>query len=209
MRAYEIIPDYELEEDFKSIKHKAASALAAGSMMATGTIGPASAFSRPALSTADIAQYQATPQHKEDPPKVNKDQMILALTMWAEARNQGLKGMRAVGHVIKNRAEADKPKLFGQGIKGVALKDRQFSFWNDNEPEEITDQVKDLDPATPDGKTWEEAYNLAGKILKGKDHDPTKGATYYHTTAVNPNWSNSMEPTTQIADHIFYKPVQA
>jgi len=206
MRAYEIIP--ELDEDFKSFKHKAANAIAAGSMMASGITGPAAAFNRPALSTSNLSQYQVS-QPPQEEPKVNKDQMILALTMWAEARNQGKQGMRAVGHVIKNRADADQPRLFGQGIKGVALKDKQFSFWNDKEPKEVADQVQDLDPATPDGKTWEEAYKLAGKILHGKDHDPTKGATYYHTTAVNPSWVSAMKPTTQIADHIFYKPVQA
>ena len=42
---------------------------------------------------------------------------LMARTMWGEARSEGVEGMRAVGHVIKNRR--DQQTYFGTSIVDV------------------------------------------------------------------------------------------
>lgn len=129
----------------------------------------------------------------------------LALTMWGEARNQGEEGMRAVGHVIRNRAAKNKPKLFGSGIEGVAHAPKQFSAWNKGDPNrQRMNNIDDLKPGTLDYTRWEEAQKLAASILNGSDADPTKGSVYYHTTAVSPKWAQNAEPVAKIGNHLFY-----
>jgi spore germination cell wall hydrolase CwlJ-like protein len=153
----------------------------------------------------------------------------LAATIWGEARGHGVDGMNAVGHVIKNRADAHK-KMFGSGIKDVVKKDKQFSCWNSGDPnrKKMADMIK-LDNAirdqqAPTGedfnewmndfrktgtfgeyKAWRSAYKIARDILDGKSDDPTNGAVYYHTTAVSPYWADQMEPVSKFANHIFYR----
>lgn len=128
---------------------------------------------------------------------------ILAMTIWGEARGTGTEGMEAVAHVIKNRAEANKPKLFGDGIKGVMLKPKQFSFWNDTNPSILKKRIDRL--AGKDKLMWDQAKRIATQILSDDGHDPTKGAVYYHTTAINPYWAKSLEPVAKIGGHIFYR----
>ncbi|MGB0800126.1 MAG: cell wall hydrolase, partial [Planktomarina sp.] len=53
-------------------------------------------------------------------------------------------------------------------------------------------------------------FNRLGKIadimINGGQRNLTKGATYYHTTAVRPRWSRVFIHTTTIGVHKFYKP---
>ena len=156
---------------------------------------------------------------------------VLAQTMWGEARSHGPLGMLAVGFVIKNRAESDLHGRFGHGIANVALKNKQFSCWNKGDPNrEAMKQMKAIDgiiksKTPPAGeksytewlakfkqsnefreyKAWREAFDLASEVLNGSVKDPTKGATYYHTTAIHPTWADDMDRVGKVADHIFYK----
>lgn len=151
---------------------------------------------------------QAYQTHIQE-PSVNEEEMLaLALTMWGEARNQGTEGMRAVGHVIKNRAESNHPKMFGSGIEGVALAPKQFSAWNKGDPNrDKMLNIGDLKPGMPGYDQWLEAQNIAKKILQGRDADPTDGSLYYHTTAVNPAWAKNIDPVKKIGDHVFYNEI--
>lgn len=157
---------------------------------------------------------------------------FLANTMWAEARSLGDLGMLAVGNVIKNRADdVEHHRLFGQGIKGVVLKNKQFSCWNAGDPnrdamKEMYETSQIIQTKTPpkgydsyedwysefknstryrEYQTWLDAFRIARNILNGTAKDPTHGATYYHTTGVKPIWRNELDRVGKIADHIFYK----
>jgi len=167
-----------------------------------------------------------TVKHQGPPPS---DVSVLAQTIWGEARSHGAAGMNAVGHVIKNRADAHK-KMFGNGIKGVATKDRQFSCWNNGDPnqkkmaeiKEIAEHIRDQ--TSPDDRpfeewyanlkgtgiyteyeAWKKATQIARNILQGKSDDPTNGALFYHTTAVRPNWAKGVKPIGKVANHLFYR----
>lgn len=169
--------------------------------MVKGALGLAAAG---ALGMA-AANHQTPSEPVSQPVSVDpEEQKILALTMWGEARNQGVDGMRAVGHVIKNRAEEGKSQ-FGQGIKGVATAPHQFSAWNKNDPNRSKmNHIEDLNPNSVDYERWQTAQKLAADILTGRDPDPTQGSLYYHTTAVNPRWARNMDPVTKIGTHVFY-----
>jgi hypothetical protein len=156
------------------------------------------------------------------------DLSVLAQTIWGEARQEGTKGMIAVGNVIKNRAEANK-KMFGQGIKGVALKPKQFSCWNEGDPNR--EKLKDILQydklvsmrKSPTGepfndwfqkfkntgeyleyKSYLKAKEIAKQVLDGTVSDPTKGAVYYHTLDVKPIWRTKLDQVAQYGNHVFY-----
>jgi hypothetical protein len=156
------------------------------------------------------------------------DLSVLAQTIWGEARQEGTKGMIAVGNVIKNRAEANK-KMFGQGIKGVALKPKQFSCWNEGDPNR--EKLKDILQydklvsmrKSPTGEPFNEwfqkfkntgeyleyksylkAKEIAQQVLDGTVPDPTKGAVYYHTLDVKPIWRTKLDQVAQYGNHVFY-----
>jgi spore germination cell wall hydrolase CwlJ-like protein len=143
-------------------------------------------------------------------PAIDQDAMkALALTMWGEARNQGSAGMRAVGHVIKNRAESNHPGVFGgTNIEDVAYAPKQFSAWNKGDPNrDMMLSIDELQPGDPGYDEWQEAQELAANILSGRDSDNTNGSLYYHTKAVNPNWAKRIDPVKQIGDHLFYNEI--
>lgn len=143
-------------------------------------------------------------------PAIDQDAMkAMALTMWGEARNQGEAGMRAVGHVIKNRAESNHPGVFGgANIEDVAYAPKQFSAWNKGDPNrQLMQNINDLKPGDAGYDEWQEAQQIASDILSGKDSDNTDGSLYYHTKAVNPKWARTIDPVAQIGDHLFYNEI--
>ena len=163
-------------------------------------------------------------------PAVNPDVSILAQTIWGEARSHGATGMLAVGNVINNRAEdVENSRLFGSGIRGVALKPKQFSCWNEGDPNrDRLGEILQYDRLisrrqSPDGtpfdewfakfkdtgdymdyRAWLVAKDIAKKIIAGTAPDPTNGAVYYHTTAVKPIWRTKLDRVATIGNHIFY-----
>lgn len=131
-----------------------------------------------------------------------EDAKYLALTMWGEARNQGPKGMNAVGHVVVNRLNA---KHFGSSVKSVVLHGKQFSCWNPDDPNSaMLGKISKLDPNSEDYKMWQASVTLAKKILAGKSRDPTRGAIYYHTKQVKPSWADPRKMLVSLGQHIFY-----
>ena len=54
---------------------------------------------------------------------------------------------------------------------------------------------------------WHQAQRLAMKIITGNIAlgDTTDGALSFHAVDVTPGWSDTMERTTQIGNHIFYR----
>lgn len=130
------------------------------------------------------------------------DQRLLAATMWAEARGEGITGMKAVGHVIINRLDSHR---FGNSLQQVVFHPNQFSSWNSNDVNDQLLQSIDANPPTGrDLEMWMIAQTLARDILEGHSTDPTEGALFYHDTSVNPRWAKPNLMLTQIGTHIFY-----
>ena len=75
----------------------------------------------------------------------DNDLMIMAKTIWGEARGEGRNGQVAVAWVIRNRAQCGG--WFGRTIAEVCLKDQQFSCWNHNDCNRT--QIDGLSPNDP------------------------------------------------------------
>ena len=149
-----------------------------------------------------------------------KDIDVLARTIWAEARGEGVAGQVAVGRCIRNRVEADlgkdgKPDWWGEGYVGVCTKGaklksgrvvHQFSCWNEDDPNrQYLTGVK----AIPETE-YARAREAAVVAMTSKEPDPTGGATHYYSTtmASPPKWTgHPARRTTKIGRHIFFKDV--
>jgi len=124
----------------------------------------------------------------------------LADAMYYEARGEGRAGEIAIAEVIYNRMRS---RYYPSTICGVVYEGAnlhtgcQFSFACSG----------DMDrPKSP--VVWRRTQRLALQIVMGLVQlgDSTGGALSYHNLDVQPVWSDTMERTTQIGHHIFYRP---
>lgn len=123
-----------------------------------------------------------------------RDQQCLALAMYWEARGEGTAGMLAVGFVVKNRAaHPEFPNTVCHVVhQGGERPPCQFSWWCDGKSDRPENK-----------KSWQASYRLANKILRHGARDPTGGALYFHSTAINPRWR--LQRVGRIGSHIFYQ----
>ena len=134
------------------------------------------------------------------------NRQYLALTIWGEARGYGEIGMISVGNVIMNRVKADKSR-YGRGIKGVCHKRKQFSCWNEGDPNRARmEDLPAMDDKNPDWIAWVIADRVAAKLLVGAIKDNTFGATYYCTENLRPYWQDDMTLVGVMFGHKFFIP---
>ncbi len=132
---------------------------------------------------------------------------ILARTLWAEARGEGLVGMKAVACVILNRLKKPgwwsrhKDNIPDDTIEAVCRDPYQFSCWNKDDP-----NLPQLLAVTREDKAFDNAWLLAEIAVDGKLDDITNGATsYYSTTMKNPPyWAADMKEVAQWGKHKFF-----
>jgi len=119
---------------------------------------------------------------------------ILGITIWREARGEGFEGMRAVHHVIANRAFSGRP-LWPKDREEVCLQPFQFSCWNPMDPQ------RKLYPKSDDP-----SYRGAVGTVLLPGEDPTGGATsYYDVSIPAPSWATPENFTCQIGRLRFHK----
>lgn len=119
--------------------------------------------------------------------------MVIALTLWMEARSEGMSGMYNVACVIHNRAERS-----GESLQEVVLKPKQFSCWNDRKPEDFQEDL-------PVGAEWIQAKALAKQLVLGR-LQVAHGATHYYNPALaSPSWAKHMTVVKEHKHHIFLK----
>lgn len=124
----------------------------------------------------------------------------LSLNVYHEARNQSVQGQQAVALVTMNRAGWDNKNICPEVVKR-----KQFS-WTTEYVYKASNHYKLRKAGIPkETKAWKKSVAIAKKVMKGKVPDFTKGATYYHTTAVLPYWSSHKKQTITLGEHVFYK----
>ena len=139
----------------------------------------------------DVALAQLLAEHK-----------CLSEVLYYEARGEGAGGQKAIAEVVFHRMNHGD---YGHSICAVVYegKDRpgcQFSFTCNgqiNRPKQMA--------------AWREAEKLAAQILTGQVplRNATGGALNYHAVSVSPDWADTMDKTTQIGNHIFYRGTHA
>jgi spore germination cell wall hydrolase CwlJ-like protein len=122
----------------------------------------------------------------------------LSEALYYEARGEGADGQKAVAEVVFHRMNHGN---YGHSICAVVYEGAehsgcQFSFTCNGDlrrPKEAA--------------VWRESETLAASILTGEVRlrDTTGGATNYHAISVLPEWADTLERTTQIGNHIFYR----
>ena len=128
------------------------------------------------------------------------ERLILARTIYGEARGEGRAGMEAVASVILNRAA--QGGWWGSTPSEVALKASQFSVWNVDDPNRAI--IERLAPGEGD-RVFDQAWEIAGRALDGKLGDRTNGATHYYAKSISaPYWTSSLTETARIGNHIFF-----
>jgi len=122
------------------------------------------------------------------------DTFCAALCAWKEARGEGRDGLRAVIHVIANRAT-----LRNQTWAEVVYAPLQFSSMTYPHDPQLA-----LVPKPPDA-VFVDAWEIADLISGGGDFDLTNGAThYFNPSVVLPTWAATMVKTATIGHHDFY-----
>ncbi|MEM9837903.1 MAG: cell wall hydrolase [Pseudomonadota bacterium] len=136
---------------------------------------------------------QEPPEPPRDPYALEDPISCLAMVMYHEARGEGTRAMRAVGHVVLNRMTANRfPDTVCAVVRqGGERPPCQFSWWCDGR--------SDL-PKEP--RAWERCEALAKELLAGESEDPTAGATYFYS-GPDPYWAASFRETARIGGHIF------
>lgn len=129
---------------------------------------------------------------------------ILAKTIYGEARGESVAGQEAVANVILNRVKMNliKPMWWGKSVTDVCLKPKQFSCWNQDDP-----NYKILRGDLSDNPIYQICKRIAKRAIAGILKDNTNGATHYHTFNCHPLWAQHIVPCAQIGHHLFYKGV--
>ena len=114
----------------------------------------------------------------------------LARNVYHEARGEPLVGQYAVAEVTMNRKGAlGYPKT----VCEVVYQREAFSWTG----------MKTLD--APSGRSWEQAITIAQEVYRGRRLSEMHGATHYHATYVQPDWSHERERIGRIGRHVFYR----
>ena len=138
-------------------------------------------------------------------PATREDWELGARCLWGEARGEAWDGQVAVAWVIRNRAE--RPGWWGHTVSEVVLHPRQFSVFNESDP----NRPKVLN-VTSDDPTFRRCLGIFALVLSGDLSDPTNSATHYFTAAPPssdmawpPAWSMKMRQTARIGHHVFLR----
>lgn len=121
----------------------------------------------------------------------------LSEALYFEARGETVKGQFAVAEVIMNRVASGRfpGSLCAVINQGTGKKYQcQFTYTCDGRAEVIAEP-----------RAFARVGKIARLIMDGKVPKLTKGATHYHTTAVNPRWARVYTRTAKIGVHLFYR----
>jgi spore germination cell wall hydrolase CwlJ-like protein len=120
----------------------------------------------------------------------------LTQAVYFEARGETPRGQAAVAQVVMNRVKNPSfPKtVCGVVFQGAATHGCQFSFACDGSMRRRIETG-----------AWDRARRIAERTLSGFVLADIGKATYFHTTAVQPDWGPQMLRVTQVGLHIFYR----
>lgn len=125
--------------------------------------------------------------------------LIVAMTIWGEARGAPVDGKRAVAAVIRNRAaiisrNTGYPMLLS--ASQVCLAPGQFSCWVNG---------KFVQTELDDSLAWVDCVAAAKEIFLDS-YDPLIVATHYYaqSPATRPGWTDGMEYVCKVGSYLFY-----
>ena len=123
----------------------------------------------------------------------------LEANLWHESRNQGLLGLMAVAKTTLNRARMEG---WPPDVCKVVYQANQFSWTLKSKKNQQIKLKNNIDKQSYTLVQLATQLSITAEMLQ---IDFMDGATYYHTTLVNPVWGRKMEVVGVIGDHIFKK----
>ncbi len=154
---------------------------------------------RPKGMERRVVQYSERWLRSIDVRPISEQERCLATAIYHEARGEGIKGQFAVAEVVLNRVASRKfpntiCSVVYQGVRAGVFGGCQFSFACDGKPDDM-----------PNRRAAELAHRIAQLMADGGHRGLTGGATYFHTVAVSPAWSDRFSNTARIGAHLFYR----
>src|SRR5580693_3016801 len=141
----------------------------------------------PATGVADAVSTELLAEHR-----------CLSEVLYYEARGEGRLGQQAVAEVVFHRMTIGN---YGHSIcavvyEGAGRPGCQFTFTCNGD---LT--------RSKEAPAWRQSEVLAAQILTGEVplRNATGGAINFHAISVTPDWADTMDRTTQIGNHIFYR----
>jgi len=133
-----------------------------------------------------------------------KDEEVMALTLYGEARGASFNAKLGMAQVMWNRANDGR---FGNGIKEVVTKPKQFSCYNDSDANlpVLMEVAEDFGGKFEENIHLRECYMVALAVINGYIQGKVKDSLYYHTTGVNPKWNKGMTLEAKIGNTLFWK----
>jgi hypothetical protein len=112
--------------------------------------------------------------------------VLLALTIYREARGEEQEAQIAVAHTVMNRVS--RPTWWGTDIISVLTKKWQYSSLTDPHDKQLTTWPKADDAA------FEDCLSLAEMVVRGVYNSPLKGIDSYYDDSLQgdlrPKWAN-------------------
>ncbi len=128
-------------------------------------------------------------------PQPAADSLCLSTTVYLEARDQSVRGQRAVAEVALRRRDSG---LWGRNLCQVVTARKQFA------PTIVSPQTR-----LSNSEAWAEAVTIALEsernwaLPKGKRREIVPGASHFMAHAIaSPSWRNAYQVAT-IGDHTF------
>ncbi|KKN80693.1 hypothetical protein LCGC14_0327850 [marine sediment metagenome] len=135
-----------------------------------------------------------------------EDVLILARTVYGEARGEDDEGRRAVAHTPINRWKSRSGQFARDDTLATAcLRHRQFSAWDAGTPA----QARNLDrmlTVTLNDPVFRACLAAALKALNEPDF--TGSAKHYHALSISPAWAKGHKPCFVTGNHAFYNDVK-
>ena len=136
--------------------------------------------------------------------------LVLAVTLWAEGRGEGVPGLVAIAWVIRHRTVARK-----QTYNQVVLAKYQFSCWPPFDGDENEEEVRRLCVRIVTGQPivdvmWSTCLRIADGVISGQFPDTVHGAQNYlttklYTSAQCPAWAKAMGVACVVGRHTFLR----
>ena len=201
-------PQEELTSDVLMgyIARGTAGSNSAVSAIASFTSASATPAAEPDLNPTMLAAYIETGYQplEERLNHANAERDCLTQAIYHEARGESAAGQLAVANVIVNRARSGK---FPSTLCGVIYQNADKGLYRC----QFTFACDGLSKPTSERRALARSADLAQSVYAEFALGEPVGAVpssalYYHTTAVNPSWSNTYNAVAQIGSHIFYSP---
>lgn len=141
-------------------------------------------------------------------PSTWPDWLVVAATIFGEARGESMEVKVAVGLVIRKRVQ-DPRSWWGVSFKTVCLKAKQFSCWNEDDP----NRVKCLNPlAYASAKIWADCIGAASLAMETKDPKTVSKIRHCHSyydismdeKGLPPVWADSYALVEQVGRIKFF-----